>query len=43
MSWLVDLAAKAENVLNKLDETTATALHSNNDETNSSISKDIEG
>ena len=42
MSWLVDLAAKAENVLNKLDETTATALNSNDNEPNSSLPKDVE-
>ena len=41
MSWLVDLASKAENILNTIDETTATAFHSNHEDTNTSNSKEI--
>ena len=41
MSWLADLASKAENILNTIDETTATALHSNQEETTSFISKEV--
>ena len=31
MSWLTDLANKAESILNTIDETTATALTSGDD------------
>ena len=42
MSWFKYLASKAENILNTIDETTATALHTSHDDTKSSFSQEFD-
>ena len=43
MSWLVDLANKAESILNTIDETTATALTTVDDTSSNLESMSING
>ena len=42
MSWFKDLASKAENILNTIDETTATALHTSHDDAKSSLPQEFD-